>query len=118
MTNTVTSEVSLQTISLAELQYKLSTKRPLQFWNVLTDEWFKGEMIPQSRRVPLDQVGNEVRSSQLPKDTEIVVYCGGFKCPQSRMAAEKLVKLGFNNVFAFEGGVEEWKNAGLATEKA
>ena len=37
---------------------------------------------------------------------------------QSRMAAEKLVKLGYENVRAYEGGLEEWKLAGLAVEKA
>ena len=53
----------------------------------------------------------------MPKDAEIVVYCGGPKCPQSRMAAEKLVKLGYENVRAYEGGLEEWKAAGFAVEK-
>ena len=88
-----------------------------QFWNVLTDEWFKGENIFGSRRVPLDKVGNEVRSTNSPKSAEIVVYCGGPKCPQSRMAAEKLVKLGYENVRAYEGGLEEWKSAGLPVER-
>jgi rhodanese-related sulfurtransferase len=34
------------------------------------------------------------------------------------MAAEKLVKLGFENVRAYEGGLEEWKAAGFAVDKA
>lgn len=84
---------------------------------MLTDEWFKGEDIAASRPVPLDEVGREVRSTNLPKNAEIVVYCGGPKCPQSRMAAEKLVKLGYENVRAYEGGPEEWKAAGLGVEK-
>jgi rhodanese-related sulfurtransferase len=54
----------------------------------------------------------------LPRNTEIVVYCGGPKCPQSRIAAEKLVRLGYENVRAYEGGLEEWKAAGFAVEKA
>jgi rhodanese-related sulfurtransferase len=91
---------------------------PDQFWNVLTDEWFKGENISGSRRVPLDKVGHEVRSTNLPKNAEIVVYCGGPKCPLSQMAAEKLAKLGYENVRAYEGGLEEWKGAGLPVEKA
>ena len=107
----------INTVSLEDLQQVLNRKSPIQFWNVLTDEWFHGDMIPQSRRVPLDKVGNEVRSTNLAKDAEIVVYCGGPKCPQSRMAAEKLGKLGYENVRAFEGGLEEWKNAGLPFEK-
>jgi rhodanese-related sulfurtransferase len=34
------------------------------------------------------------------------------------MAAEKLAKLGYENVRAYEGGLEEWKSAGFAVEKA
>jgi rhodanese-related sulfurtransferase len=97
--------------------------RSFNFWttsvlsNVLADEWFEGENISGSRRVPLDKIGTEVRASNLPKNAEIVVYCGGPKCPQSRMAAEKLVKLGYEDVRAHEGRLEEWKAAGLTVER-
>jgi rhodanese-related sulfurtransferase len=118
MPNTTTQEVAVKTISTQEVRQILDSKHPLQFWNVLTDGWFKGENIAGSRRVPLDKVGSEVRATNLPKNAAIVVYCGGPKCPQSRMAAEKLAKLGYENVRAYEGGLEEWKAAGLSIEKA
>jgi len=112
------TEAPVRTISTQDVHQSLENKQPTQSWNVLTDEWFKGENRGGSRRVPLDKVGSEVRSTNLPKDAEIVVYCGGPKCPQSRMAAEKLAKLGYENVRAYEGGLEEWKAAGFAIEKA
>jgi rhodanese-related sulfurtransferase len=115
---TLVTEATVNTISTQEVRQLLDGKRSFQFWNVLRDEWFKGENIAGSRRVPLDKVGNEVRTTNLPKDAEIVVYCGGPKCPVSRMAAEKLAKLGYENVRAYVGGLEEWKSAGLAIEKA
>ena len=40
------------------------------------------------------------------------------KCPLSRMAAEKLVKLGYENIRAHEGGLEEWRAAGLSIERS
>jgi rhodanese-related sulfurtransferase len=117
MSNTTAAEVPVKTISTQEVRQILDSNRPLQFWNVLTDEWFKGENIAGSRRVPLDKIGSEVRATNLPKNAEVVVYCGGPKCPQSRMAAEKLAKLGYENVRAYEGGLEEWKAAGLSIER-
>ena len=69
------------------------------------------------RFIPLDRIGRGVRTTNLPKNVEIVVYCGGPKCPQSRTAAEKLVKLGNENVRACEGGLEKWKAAGLTVEE-
>jgi rhodanese-related sulfurtransferase len=118
MSNLTATETPIKTITTQEVHQILDSKRPIQFWNVLTDEWFKGENIAGSRRVPLDKAGHEVRTMNFSKNTEIVVYCGGPHCPQSRMAAEKLVKLGYENVRAYEGGLEEWKAAGLAVEKA
>lgn len=116
--STTTNETGVQTISTQEVQQKLQNKTNFQFWNVLTDEYFKGENISGSRRVPLDKVGAEVRENNIPKNGEIVVYCAGPHCPQSRLAAEKLTKLGYDNVRAYEGGLEEWKQAGYNVDKA
>ena len=108
---------TVKTISTAELDERLRENRNLQFWNVLTDEYFHGEMIPGSRRVPLDQVGREAHETDLAKDAEVVVYCAGPKCPQSGYAAQKLGALGYTNVRAYEGGLEEWKGLGRAVER-
>ena len=102
----------VKTITTEELSGRLALGGELQFWNVLTDDYFHGEMLPGSRRVPLDRVGREAAEAGLAKDTEVVVYCAGPKCPQSRMAAEKLQTLGYTNVRAYEGGIEEWKESG------
>ena len=106
-----------QTISTEQLQQRLKQGNGLHFWNVLTDGYFKGEMIPGSRRVPLETIGREVSEAHSPKGEEIIVYCGGPTCPQSLEAAQKLTDLGYTNVKAYEGGVEEWKNAGNQVER-
>ena len=106
-----------KTISTDELQQRLKQGNSLHFWNVLTDGYFKGEMIPGSRRVPVDTLGREVAEAQSAKDDEIIVYCGGPTCPQSLQAAQKLTDLGYTNVRAYEGGLEEWKNAGNKIER-
>ncbi len=114
---TTTTETAVQTISTQELHQRLQNKPGFQFWNVLTDEYFQGENISGSRRVPLDKVGSEAREAGIPKEAEIIVYCAGPHCPQSRLAADKLVKLGYDNVRAYEGGLQEWKQAGFSVEK-
>ena len=106
-----------KTISTEELQQRLQQGNSLHFWNVLTDGYFKGEMIPGSRRVPVDTLGREVAEAQSAKGEEIIVYCGGPTCPQSLQAAQKLTDLGYTNVKAYEGGLEEWKNAGNKIER-
>ena len=106
-----------RTISTEQLQERLKQGNSLHLWNVLTADYFKGEMIPGSRRVPLDTIGREVSKAQSAKGAEIIVYCGGPTCPQSLQAAQKLTDLGYTNVSAYEGGLEEWKNAGNKIER-
>ena len=108
----------VKSISTEELQSRLQKDSSFHFWNVLTDEYFHGELIPGSRRVPLDRVGRVVSTAHLPKDAEIIVYCACPSCPQSILAAEKLRNLGYTNVKAYEGGLQDWKSAGNKVEYA
>lgn len=104
--------LTLKTITTDELDQKIQGDVGLHVWNVLNDEYFKGELIPGSRRVPLADLEAAVGRSSLRKDAAIIVYCAGPKCPASREAAEKLAELGYSGVAAFEGGLEHWKQAG------
>jgi rhodanese-related sulfurtransferase len=107
---------TIQTITVDTLVRQLAAGHVAEFWNVLTDDYFTGEMLPGSRRVPLDRVGREAAARGLARDTAIVVYCSGPTCPQSRAAAQKLATLGYADVRLFEGGLEAWKTAGRAVE--
>ena len=109
---------AVKTISTTELDARLREGGRPEFWNVLTDEYFGGELRPGSLRVPLDRVGREASEAKLPKDAEVVVYCAGPHCPQSGHAAEKLQSLGYTNVRAYEGGLEEWKGLGREVVRA
>jgi rhodanese-related sulfurtransferase len=109
---------NIRIITLDELTARQRDGAIAELWNVLTDEYFTGELIPGSRRVPLDRIGRVVAASALPLDTAIVTYCSGPDCPQSKQAAEKLAVLGFTDVRAFEGGLQAWKASGRAVEPA
>jgi rhodanese-related sulfurtransferase len=100
------------TITTSELAQRFAGDVGLHVWNVLTDDYFKQELIPGSRRVPADRLGEALRRSTLAKDASIVVYCAGPQCPLSRQAAEKLAAFGYTHVQAYEGGLDEWKAAG------
>lgn len=96
---------TLNVIDAAALAARLESGAAFEFWNVLTDEYFGDELIPGSRRLPLDRVGRE--AAMLARDTPVVVYRSGPACPQSGLAAEKLATLGFTRVDVFKGGIED-----------
>jgi rhodanese-related sulfurtransferase len=103
---------SRKTIETEGLAKAIDSDINLHVWNVLNDDYFKGEMIPGSRRVPLAELTRTLAASTLPKDAPVVVYCAGPHCPASREAAEAMTALGYTNVSAFEGGLDDWKQQG------
>jgi rhodanese-related sulfurtransferase len=103
----------------AELKKRLDAKERFHFWNVLTKDFYhEDKNIPGSKHVPQDTLTAETVAKMVPrKDEPIVTYCGGTQCPQSKQAAEKLVALGYTNVSAYEGGIQDWAEAGLPLVK-
>ena len=64
----MSTTASIATISTSELGQRFADDVGLHVWNVLTDDYFKDELIPGSRRVPVDHLGEAVRRSTLAKD--------------------------------------------------
>lgn len=105
---------SVGKISKEELQQKLKQGRA-QVVNVLEPKWYSLGSIPGSIKIPVSQI--KKRAGELDKNREVITYCASAQCSASREGAEKLAALGFN-VQAYEGGIKEWKEAGLPLEEA
>lgn len=52
------------------------------------------------------------------KNKTIVVYCGFVKCTRSHNGAAWAVKLGYQNVYRYSGGIFAWKGANYPIESA
>lgn len=106
---------NVKRIAKEELNKKIQRNEPLQIVNVLDPQYYNLGFIKGSRRIPLDKL--DARIGELDKSKEVVTYCAGSECNASKIAAELLAKQGFR-VTAYEGGIKEWKAAGLPTEDA
>ena len=116
----VTSEMAMteipdhNVITINHLVELLKRRAIEEFWNVMSDDDFTGELIPGSRRVPSDRIVRE--AARLPRDVAIVVYCSNARSPSSKAAATELTVLGFRNVRVFEGGLTAWMASGRGVE--
>lgn len=59
----------------------------------------------------------EIKSAIPSKDSLIVVYCAGVKCPASGWLYDKLTSLGYTNLYEYHEGLEDWIRKGYPTIK-
>ena len=53
----------------------------------------------------------------LDQRAPVVAYCSGGNCEDSHMLAEKLYRVGFDNVLIYEDGFPDWQKRGLPVSK-
>ncbi len=82
--------------------------------NVLAREGYDKIHIRGSISIPRNEL-EKGRWRELEGAEELVVYCSSYSCAASHVAADFLEAKGFH-VWAYEGGVREWAEAGLPTE--
>jgi len=82
--------------------------------NVLPEKYYKKWHIKGSTNIPIDEDDFEEQVEQAAgsKDAPIVVYCANYDCKASGDAWKRLDEAGFTKVKAYEGGTQEWKEAG------
>lgn len=70
---------------------------------------YKKSTIPTSINIPDTKFEEYVSLlKDTPKDKELIVYCGGYKCAKSPKVAGMLIKKGFTNVKVYPAGEPEW----------
>jgi rhodanese-related sulfurtransferase len=82
----------------------------------LPSTYFESGHLPGAKNLPLDQIEVLAPSLMPNKVADVVTYCAGPSCPNSKLAAQRLEALGYCNVRAYEGGKEDWVEAGLPLE--
>ncbi|MFB7591091.1 MULTISPECIES: rhodanese-like domain-containing protein [Streptomyces] len=104
-----------QRISRDELKKKID-ENLVTVLEALPAQYYNDKHLPGALNLPHDQV-DALAPTLLPnKDAEIAVYCANSPCPNSGIAADRLVELGYTNVFEYYEGKDDWVEAGLPTE--
>ena len=101
-----------------ELHSLLQSAQPPQLLHVLPPEVFNAARIPGSLNACVYEVTflDQVRALVPETAAPIVVYGAGEGSLDAATAAEKLRAAGYTQVQAFDGGLAEWRAAGLVLE--
>lgn len=83
-----------------------------------TAEAYRQGHIPDAVSLPLVDYDQHKKRflADVDRDRTLVIYCSGYGCPDSFDLAMLLLEKGYRNVRLFEGGLPEWRDAGLPVE--
>jgi rhodanese-related sulfurtransferase len=76
-------------------------------------EFAKGH-VPGARHIPFWRVLRRIGELAIPRDSELVVYCG--HGPRAVFAGRALRRRGFTRITYLEGHFSKWRGAGLREE--
>jgi len=110
----IDKNIKVSPITKEELYMKLNLREPVQLVNVLDPKFYDLGSIKGSLKIPLSEL--HMRLGELDRFREVITYCASYQCSASREAAKRLAVQGFN-ARAYEGGIKEWKEAGLPIER-
>jgi rhodanese-related sulfurtransferase len=66
--------------------------------------------------VPHDADEATILAALPDRDRAVIVYCANTACPNSGILARRLEQLGYVDVSAYEGGKQDWIEAGRPVE--
>ena len=104
-------------ISRDELRALIDRSGPFVLVEALPATYFEDAHLPGAQNMPHDRVDALAPTLIPDRSTEVVVYCANLPCPNSEIAARRLIALGYANVREYAEGKEDWVNAGLPVER-
>lgn len=92
-------------IDYATMQRMIRENSNIVVIDVRTRDEFYGKRIPGAINIPLQDISEKIGNVVRDKNEVIILYCeyGG----RSRKALNKLVNMGYVNVFNLDGGIEK-----------
>ncbi|GAB3589264.1 rhodanese-like domain-containing protein [Angustibacter peucedani] len=104
-------------ITRQELE-ELVTAGSVVLVDALPDSYYAQQHLPGAVNLVESDV-NALAADVLPdKAAPIVTYCSNAACRNSQAVANRLEQLGYTNVRKYVEGIQDWVEAGNATESA
>lgn len=104
-----------QTISRDDVKARIDVGDVIVI-EALPASYYEDAHLPGAINIPHDQVEELAPQLLGDKRATIIVYCADLACPNSTLAARRLGRLGYENVFDYAEGKSDWTEAGLPTE--
>lgn len=102
-------------IQTDQLKYWYDQKKTMIVLDARSEEYFDGTLLPHAIWLPSESNEKEINAIIPSKNHLIVVYCFGVDCPASGWLYDKLITLGYTNLYEYHEGLEGWMDKGFPT---
>lgn len=108
----------MMVIAREETRKKIENDAEVVILEVLHWENYQEFHLPRAVNMPFeDQFEQQVEQGIPDKSQPVLVYSRDATCSTSVKAAMKLYEMGYDRVYQYEAGKEDWKQAGLPVER-
>lgn len=115
MTYQLDWNIPLDCITKETLLQKLNSGRNIILVDTIGTYDGNRYRIKGAKTIPFPDVPD--RRSELLEYDEVIIYCKDKRCVASKKTAAVLKLLKFSNIKVYEGGIDEWVEAGLPVEE-
>jgi rhodanese-related sulfurtransferase len=103
----------MKNITREELKHQLNNGNNVTLVEALPEKYWREGHIPGSIQIDYTEINSKAATLLPNKDAKIVVYCANTECQNSTKAARSLDALGYNNVYEYIEGKQDWVDADL-----
>jgi rhodanese-related sulfurtransferase len=108
----------MKTISAQTLYAAIQSGHAPMLLEALPQRYFDQKHLPGAILFPHDEVAQRAAEVIPSRTTPVAVYCASRSCQNSRIAAQRLIQLGYSDVAVYEGGKQDWEEHGFPFETA
>lgn len=101
----------MKAVTAYELAQMLAGPSPVRLVDILPEESFERVHLPGAESIPYPHLESRAEE-RLGRGEKIVVYGANVDCWAGRQAARRLERLGYADIYGFEGGIAAWSRAG------
>jgi rhodanese-related sulfurtransferase len=106
----------IRTCTIADVKARLERGESFHFLDVREDHEYAKDRAKGAVHLGRGILERDIETKIPDKSAPIVLYCGGgFR---SALAADSLLRMGYQNVVSMDGGIREWRDAGYPMEQA
>ncbi len=109
---------AIEKISPQAFNQWVVAQKPFILIDTLTSDHFKAIHLPGASHACVFEVNylDQIAALTTDKHARLVLYGASEKSMDAAVAAEKLEREGFDNLFILDGGIDGWRTAGYPAE--